>query len=255
MPAGASNTFQSWIDKSIQLWKNNLNRPIFASLNPVACPVIWFGDIEKDNLVMTVGANPSDKEFLPYKPGSKHPLRFLSKGSPVSVNSTPQELMEAFNDYFKNNPYTRWFGKDGGEIGVEAALRYLDASYYGKATYNAVHFDWFPFPTSVKFGKIKGTGDAQFVYNTINELGKNIIDAAIDVLKPEFILAVGKTSRDYFEKYNHLSSSKKVSTIGNKTYIEEEFCYNGVRVIWTSLYYPNPRTPKGCTSKNWAPLF
>lgn len=255
MPAGASNTFQPLIDDSIQLWKNNLSRSIFASLASVACPVVWFGDIEKDNLVMTVGANPSDKEVLPNKSGSKHPLRFLSQRKPVNAHSTQHALIGAFNDYFKNNPYTRWFGRDGGRIGVETALRYLDASYYGKATYNAVHFDWFPFPTSVKFSKIKGTVDEQFVNKTINGLGKDIIDNAINVLKPEFILAVGKTSRDYFEKYHaHLSFQKAVS-IGNKTYIKEEFCYKGIRVIWTNLYYPNPRTPKGCTSKNWASLF
>ena len=126
--------------------------------------------------------------------------------------------------------------------------------------YKAVHFDWFPFPTSKKFHDIKKSISFNLVEGTINELGKLIIDKAIDVLKPRFILSVGLDSWNYFTKYaNPRKFLTSIVTVGSKDYKSMSLIYSTgntkVCVYGSDLYYPNPNTPESCSFKDWLPLF
>lgn len=253
-----SDEFNQLINKAVSKWES----PELENINLLdACPVLWFGNIDKaSDFVMTVGINPSDKEFLDKRNGkllSGDKRRFDYK------DFKPQTLFDAYNIYFDKNPYTMWFGKkDDAQKGLEAALHYLNASYYDDYTYKykAVHFDWFPFPTSKKFHDIKKSISFNLVEGTINELGKLIIDKAIDVLKPRFILSVGLDSWNYFTKYaNPRKFLTSIVTVGSKDYKSMSLIYSTgntkVCVYGSDLYYPNPNTPESCSFKDWLPLF
>lgn len=237
-----SDNFKGLIKQAVDEWKNSKN--IYLS---GACPVLWFGNIDDidqvSDFVMTVGINPSDKEFLDDK-GKK-----LSKCRFDYPNLDTPTLIKAYNEYFSKNPYLAWFGDPEEKKGVEAALNYLDASYYNTSyKYKAVHFDWFPFPTSDKFSDIKDS-DKKFVDKTIDGLGKEIIDTAIDVLKPKFILVVGLDSWTYFKKY--ASPRKFLTSYVTKKNYTLSLIYKDVRVYGSNLYYPRPN----CPYKDWKSIF
>ena len=113
-------------------------------------PIKWFGDRkayqESETKIITVGLNPSDKEFRE-KDGDPYTsqLRF-----PDYINGNNASLEKALNSYFKKNPYRRWFNG-----GFEYILNGMDASYYsGKGTNRALHTDicspWATDPTWMK---------------------------------------------------------------------------------------------------------
>ena len=62
-----SDEFNQLINKAVSKWES----PELENINLLdACPVLWFGNIDKaSDFVMTVGINPSDKEFLDKRNG------------------------------------------------------------------------------------------------------------------------------------------------------------------------------------------
>ena len=108
-------------------------------------PIHWFGDrpaYEASPLrVVTVGLNPSDREFRPndQTPVSKD-FRF------PDYDGTHKGLVLALNHYFKRNPYNAWFK---GSFG--AVLQGFEASFYPGAKNTALHTDicspWATIPT------------------------------------------------------------------------------------------------------------
>ncbi len=101
-------------------------------------PIKWFGDINaymsSTVRILTVGLNPSDKEFREKEGDSfSSGLRFpdYKVGDEVSLEN-------ALNDYFEKNPYRKWFN-----TGFEPILNGMDASYYScrKLENRAIHTD------------------------------------------------------------------------------------------------------------------
>jgi len=101
-------------------------------------PILFFGDSDRyfgsSLKVITVALNPSRKEFPDHD-------RFARFRSASSVN--PDHLdrdarasyLTALNDYFRNVPYTAWFGW------FEQVLLGLGTSYYSSQSNTAVHTD------------------------------------------------------------------------------------------------------------------
>ena len=120
--------------------KNNIiqNNP-HDLLNPIvvpnSIPVLWFGDLKaydkSEKKVVTVGINPSRKEFGKLSKGVLLPMptyRFpLSRSSFVP---TFDEYACAMGAYFNNNPLITWFWPN------EVALNACGASYGGKMRTN-----------------------------------------------------------------------------------------------------------------------
>lgn len=108
-------------------------------------PIHWFGDrpaYEASPLrVLTVGLNPSDREFRPddQTEVSKN-FRF------PDYDGTETGLILALNNYFRKNPYNAWFKASFG-----AVLKSFDASFYHGAKNIALHTDicspWATIPT------------------------------------------------------------------------------------------------------------
>jgi hypothetical protein len=114
-------------------------------------PIHWFGNrpaYEASSLrVVTVGLNPSDREFRPNDatPVSKD-FRF------PDYDGTDKGLELALNNYFKRNPYGSWFK---GSFG--AVLQSFEASFYAEAKNTAIHTDicspWASIPTWSKLSE------------------------------------------------------------------------------------------------------
>lgn len=118
-------------------------------VNP-SIPIIWFGDMEaykKSKFkVVTVAINPSNIEFTPtskeYKEGKKSPfLRFKTSEDLINHNNLSDDqkntLSTSLNDYFKDEPYTKWFNW------YERFLRLLNknVSYFPNDINCALHID------------------------------------------------------------------------------------------------------------------
>jgi hypothetical protein len=141
-------------------------------------PIYWFGDrpaYEASPLrVVTVGLNPSDREFRPndQTPVSKD-FRFPDH------DGTDNGWILALNNYFKRNPYNAWFK---GSFG--AVLQSFDASFYPGAKNTAIHTDicspWATIPTWSKLS------DA--VRQELEKEGYDIWKKLILALQPDIIL-------------------------------------------------------------------
>lgn len=143
-------------------------------------PIKWFGDREayqkSDVKIITVGLNPSDKEFrekvdYPFTTD----LRF-----PDYIDGDEASLEKAWNRYFEKNPYRQWF-----DSGFEPILNGMGASYYSGKGFNnrALHTDicspWATYPTWSKLpasdqGSLIKTGFPEW-QKLVNELEPDII--------------------------------------------------------------------------------
>lgn len=114
-------------------------------------PIYWFGDrpaYESSPLrVVTVGLNPSDREFRP-----NDQTLFSKDFRFPDYDGTEKGLVLAFNNYFTRNPYSAWFK---GSFG--AVLQSFHASFYPGARNTALHTDicspWATIPTWSKLSE------------------------------------------------------------------------------------------------------
>lgn len=154
-------------------------------------PIHWFGDrkaYEKSAVrVVTVGLNPSDKEF---RENDKMPfstkLRF-----PLYQKGKPETLGLVLNDYFKStaNPYS-WFKS------FEYILNGMGASYYDSKEYlyRAIHTDiCTPWATDPTWSKLSSQKREELYAEGHPQWLKLIAD-----LKPDIIIA--SVAKEYIAK-------------------------------------------------------
>ena len=93
---------------------------------PFSIPIIWFGDVEsyfKSRLkVITVSLNPSNNEFG----NTKKDIAYTTKFRFPDFDGTSNTLYNAYNNYFKSNPYNSWF-----KASFKSTLKSFSASFYG----------------------------------------------------------------------------------------------------------------------------
>lgn len=212
--------------------------------NGVVPPIVWFGDTGSEKpKVVTIGVNPSDREFCDGKGN------LLSK-SRINLSFNIVPLENSYNDYFKNNPYASWFGKKGK---VEGFLNGMHASYYDKQKYEfqAIHIDLFPFATNPTYTRIQGYVGNDIVgldLFTTNWTKNSVIDL-ITTIDPEYIIIFGQTNINCFqnavEKVNNLIpyswTRGKLSAKYSKGKIS-----TGHTIILLDTYLGNPM--RFCTS-------
>ncbi len=90
-------------------------------------PIVFFGDIDnyfrQDYRIITAALNPSDIEFLNNK-NDNYSFRHRFP----DYNNTPDSLEMACKNYFKINPYNKWFGQENS--GFKPLLNGLGYCYY-----------------------------------------------------------------------------------------------------------------------------
>lgn len=140
-------------------------------------PIKWFGDkdayLKSEIRIITVGLNPSDKEFRNKDEELSSALRF------PSYNGTEPSLTIALNEYFEKRPYDGWFKA------FEHILKGLNASYYAnsKMPNRALHTDFCsPWATIPTWSKLKSKEKKQLLEKgyeewtqLVSELQPNII--------------------------------------------------------------------------------
>jgi len=146
-------------------------------------PILYFGDYpayhKSEIKIITVGLNPSLKEF----PIEDRFLRFrksekISK-KPNMTHNEIQLFLNSLNDYYKDEPYSRWFRC------FEPILNGLNSSYYDNEYPNRVlHTDiCSPLATDITWSKLNPRQQAR-----LSKDGNKIWHSLVDILAPDFIL-------------------------------------------------------------------
>lgn len=223
---------------------------------PERCPpVLWFGDPNKDKIITTVGLNPSygeffdsqaDAENLQYLPQPLQRFHVLNEEDQRNPTSSAviDKVRRSYESYFKQNPYTRWFGKTDG-YNVEFFLNRWNASYYGAKTIGAVHVDLFPFVTVDKFSDIDRRRWDEDVFS--DPWYREQLKALLQFLNPRQLIVFGRRTVDIFnEQFNggieldrdYLVESRRYASYGVGEYpVGGKF----IPVIGLSVNLGNPR--------------
>lgn len=162
--------------------------PAEVRVNP-SIPILYFGDLDAYELsavrIITVGLNPSNAEF--YQPPTKFPRharwdRF--PGAPALLGMAPSNARRdlycaELNEYFRVDPYRRWFAHPN------ALLHGFGASFYGGPDMStALHTDLMtPVATSATWG-VLDIG----VQGPLRAYGLRIWEELVVYLQPELIL-------------------------------------------------------------------
>lgn len=157
-------------------------------------PVVWFGDINSAKpKILVISANPNNID----KP--KENPRIPSSHNWDINKADVKKLEEDYNNYFRNNPDTGWFGKVKGTQGrIEDFLNGLDASFYdGEYKYQGIHIDLLPFTTHKSFTKIANQimaipGLPEWIDQHVKEM--------IALIQPELVVVNGDTNFKYFNQ-------------------------------------------------------
>ena len=137
LPRGAS-TAGEWrrrLDPSVSRAWSAFDRAagLSARVTPAA-PILFFGDLDAYRAsplrVLTVGLNPSLREFPARNPFQRFPL--LTGGS---TDREPDRYLDAMSAYFRTDPYRAWFSA------FEPLLKGAGASYYAGWNSAALHTD------------------------------------------------------------------------------------------------------------------
>ena len=179
-------------------WRNEI-----LGLSP---PVLWFGDHNKKELLATVGANPSRREFLDSRNGyylKKPKQRFYHLKTPDIQDVCKDEralekIIESYNRYFDQKPYRVWFGRPSGST-VEGFLNGFGASFYGAKPIGAVHTDLLPFVTMSDFSKLNESALKVDLFH--NRWARNFFEKLMAYLKPSTLIVFGRTNAEYFDRY------------------------------------------------------
>lgn len=231
----------------ITYWRNQI---------PVRCPpVLWFGDQTRKLRIVTVGLNPSHGEFfrnqddakrLRYPPSSETRFYVYSpdESAKPSDSTLTNRVIQSYNEYFRKNPYTRWFGKPGG-YNVECFINQFDASFYDKGSLGCVHIDLFPFVTVDKFSDLEKQSLLSDVFND-PWFSKNFKDL-VDFLNPRYLIVFGRSTTEYFNTYfggsirlniDYRDNARKYASYGMTTYV---LYGKQIPVLGLSVNLGNPR--------------
>ena len=146
-------------------------------------PILFFGDLEaylaSEKKIITVGLNPSDKEFARGK------QRFNTQ---PNLLKNREDYLYSLSEYFKCNPYGPWFSS------YDNLLKKFGSSFYSGEKNTALHTDFItPLATSPTWTKLSKDVLSEEACNNLFMSGNKIWQLLIDILKPDFILgAIGQ---------------------------------------------------------------
>jgi hypothetical protein len=218
----AYSLLQRAIDKLIELeqhadWK--------GQIIPRCPPVLWFGNThDKDTSILTLGANPSSKEFLRRKISvQENPLEhllqpgkqrfYLPEGEdwPAVRGSTTHldRILMSYARYFGrwsspsmgSRPYAKWFGRRSN---IEAFLNGLGTTYYEghpSAKLRAIHADLIPFATVSDFGKIPNKAVGTILTEGPGSWASGLLADILRYLSPKVIVIIHPKNLERFKRF------------------------------------------------------
>lgn len=251
----------------------------WADQLPRRCPpVLWFGNAASSKpKVLTVGANPSRKEFLwdsaavaiekvrssgdqshlSYREPPDNRFRLLYPGEEIAdildSEHLQDQIITSYNSYFAptHKPY-EWFGHNRDDTyNVEGFLRGFGASYYdgNAAILQAIHIDLFPFVTLDNFGQIKEIADAAFF---LDGWAQRLVGRIVKALSPDILILFGKTNCRYFTTYIDTSlSNMEWKLFRSGRYFVDHSKYLDLPVVGLSTNLGNPKGFSAATLKQF----
>lgn len=144
-------------------------------------PILFFGDLNRywssPRRVITVGLNPSNREFPNDNPWTRFPGGATLLDDPLTDEARTTYL-ELLSRYFETDPYRAWFDRS-----FEPILAGLEASYYAIAENAALHTDVAsPVATDPTWSRL--TDSARAIHGGGGELWRRLAD----LLSPDVII-------------------------------------------------------------------
>lgn len=181
-------------------------------------PILWFGEPKTDSWV-TIGTNPSDREFSNQK---GHILRGknarmycrpegISLTEYLKDDSGLNETLLSYNKYFENNPYG-WFGKFGGGK-LESVLNGLGGSFYkARNFHHVVHTDFLPYATKTDYSKLVKRNPELESRLMRSSFAQIFLDQTILLLQPSLIILAGKQNIERYRQFDLTYKSFPIET-------------------------------------------
>jgi len=176
---------------------------------PNTIPILYFGDadayFQSQRRIISVALNPSDIEFL--DPSFSTKTHSVSFRFPSAISGNISNIVAAYNEYFKKNPYHKWFQH------FEPLLNGMDASYYDHPQYSnrVLHTDLLsPFATHPKWSALSPQDQ-----NTLTAIGIPTWHELVECLQPDVIIA--SVARDHLKNISYLPLSPIWLPISSKT--------------------------------------
>lgn len=174
-------------------------------------PVVFFGDI-KNSTVATLGINPSKNEFQNngiLLSGNQKRFETLSSLGASNLSRLTdhqvQKVYDACINYFKTNPYRRWFDQLENNI-----LKKFSVSFYSGT---ACHLDLVQWATDPIWRSVDNATKAQLIQSDIKFLASQLAEEKIEIL-----LINGKEATDIFRNnFNPTLIKQDKLTVSNKT--------------------------------------
>ena len=171
----------------ISIATTSVNRLAYGEVDGEAvlawsCPVPYFGQLGASK-VATLGINPSNREFvdaagreLDGTTRRFHTLSSLGLARWSDASSFDiRAIITACDDYFRGNPYDRWFRV------LDKAISATGASYYSTKT-PAAHLDLVPYATHLKWGDLRAAQRRALLDSSADLLGALLCDSAVELL-------------------------------------------------------------------------
>ena len=165
-----------------------------------ACPVPYFGHAPTA-IVATVGINPSNREFVD-QAGQEldghsrrlPTLRSLGLQRWRDANSQHvQQVISSCGNYFRSQPYNRWFGV------LERLLGPSGCTYYGSKP-SACHLDLFAYATRRKWSFLPLNEQRGLIASS-----SQMLAMLLRSIRAEILILNGRSVVDTFEVASHTS--------------------------------------------------
>lgn len=187
-------------------WRSYGRAAALGSRVTPAVPILFFGDIDayfRSQLrVVTVGLNPSSREFPTDDPFGRFPL---AEGIDCADLG---RYVDALSAYFRADPYAGWFGA------WEPLLNGAGASYYTGEASTALHTDiCSPVATDPTWSRLD-EGDRR----TLMDDGVPLWHELLVLLRPDLVLV--SVARHHLERISFEASDQRwepIHTFNNKT--------------------------------------
>ncbi|MDM9630230.1 hypothetical protein [Robiginitalea aurantiaca] len=196
-------------------------------------PVLWFGNykryLKSERKIVTVALNPSLAEFIPTSysvasPGYRFP----------SYRGTVSSLINSYNEYFRQNPYKKWFNPS-----FERILNSFNASFYNGVN-TALHTDiGSPFATDPTWSKL-----SELNRSKLESFGVRTWHKLIQILAPEIVLYSASSGFENKIKFPELNSWEQLDLNGRKPLLRSSFSLGSDKVTHV-LFQVQGRKPFG----------
>ena len=186
-------------------WRSYGRAAALGSAVTPAVPILFFGDVDayfgSRLRVLTVGLNPSSREFPTDDPFQRFPL---AEGID---RADLDQYLDALSAYFRADPYAGWFGA------WEPLLNGAGTSYYPGAASTALHTDiCSPVATEPTWSRLDG-GDRRALMDD----GVPLWHELLVLLRPNLVLI--SVARRHLERISFETPSRRwepIHTFNNK---------------------------------------